>query len=206
MLLKMSHIGWVAIILVAVLAVAGGSPAAGTGAMNSDTVLPEHESPATAQIQAEPEKKEAEHKESGDKVKGAHLGAFWLIIGFLITVTVAFEVIKHYIEHLVRHTNAENIVKAVWGELTVLGFLAIVCFTINQAGTASLSLELYGEGETEEEKKEREEAFGENLETVHMIIFVIMVVFLCQALATIVYLSYKRKVGRCIARCGGSGG
>ena len=192
-----------AALMVAALGVAAADPA--VAAMHHDSVLPQSDElpahrksdmlqPAQAFELTEVRAENESESKSDSKVEGEVMGSFWLIISFLIAVTVAFEVFKHSIEHYVRHTNAEEIVQAVWGELTVLGFLAIVCFTITKAGTGNLSLELYGEGSTEEEKKENKEKFGENLEEVHMIIFIIMIVFLCQALATIGYLNWKRRV------------
>ena len=97
-----------------------------------------------------------------------------LIIGFLVAVTLIFEIAKHRVEHSVKHPPAESIVQvrliaapdaprlteaqAVWGELTVLGFIAVVVFLISHHGVTSISKAIYGDG------PENEMKLGENLE------------------------------------------
>merc|ERR1712159_587753 len=103
--------------------------------------------------------------------------AFLGIISLLVLFTVAFEHGKETVEELTRGTPAEPIAKAIFGELTVLGFLALVTFLIGKFGLDHVSTMIYGTSEAEDKAK-----LGESLEQIHMVIFMCMVIFVLEAL------------------------
>ena len=56
---------------------------------------------------------------------------------FLIAVTMFFEVFKDSVEEWVeeKNPNLMPVISAIWGELTVLGFIALITFFMLKAGT-----------------------------------------------------------------------
>jgi hypothetical protein len=97
------------------------------------------------------------------------------IVIFLILLTVAFEAVKEFLEEAV-NDDMKIIVEKLFGELTVLGFLAMVTFLITTSGYFSiLSERLLGE----------EDELLEYFEYVHFSIFFIMIFFVCQVLVLV---------------------
>jgi hypothetical protein len=98
------------------------------------------------------------------------------IVIFLILLTVAFEAIKEFLEEGV-HDDMKIVLDKLFGELTVLGFLAMFTFFITTSGHdfSILSERLLGE------KDELLEYF----EYVHFSIFFIMIFFVCQVLVLV---------------------
>ena len=88
------------------------------------------------------------------------LGAYVIIISFLVLMTIGFEIVRESIDEYIRGKPEQPIIQGVYSELTVLGFLAVLCFLGHKIGTQQLSLSIYGHT-PEEENKER---FGEDLE------------------------------------------
>lgn len=86
----------------------------------------------------------------------------------LVILSVAFELTKDKITESASE-NTKPIVDTMWMELTVLGFLSLLSFLVVKAGILDgLSTELFGEaGE-----------LAEIVETVHMMLFLVMVVFM----------------------------
>lgn len=98
-----------------------------------------------------------------------------LTVTALVGVSLAFETGK---EHLLERTSESMlpVIKSLFGELTLLGFIGVSLYLIFQMPwVASLSNELYG-NPSELDK------VGE---VVHMVLFMVMVLFLMQALAMV---------------------
>jgi Ca2+-binding EF-hand superfamily protein len=110
-----------------------------------------------------------------------NLWAFGGIITFLLSFTVLFENTKEKTVEKTRGSSQEPIVSSIFSELTVLGFLAMICFLITKFGLDHISLMVFGtsEGKEHEENKEK---LGEMLESIHMVIFLVMVIFIFEAL------------------------
>lgn len=96
------------------------------------------------------------------------------IVLLLIVLTLAFEYGKESIEESADR-NMEPIIQGLFGELTVLGFLSMVTFCVTKMGVFDkLGAYLFGEGE----EKELLEIF----ESVHFMLFFIMVFFVINVL------------------------
>merc|ERR1711959_157963 len=79
----------------------------------------------------------------------------------------------------------EPIVTSIFSELTVLGFLAMLCFLIVKFGLSHVSLMVFGDEAGTPEHEENKEKLTEMLESIHMIIFLVMVIFIFEALGMI---------------------
>lgn len=102
---------------------------------------------------------------------------------FLIAATLAFEFMRDGLEEAVTE-DMQIILEKLFGELTILGFLAIVTFVLTQTGILQkLSIEVFGE----------EEELLEYFEAVHFSIFFIMVFFVFQVLILIKEASETEK-------------
>lgn len=89
-------------------------------------------------------------------------------------MTIGFEEME---EHLEEHTskNLKPIIESLFGEMTILGFLSAITFTVTKMGVfESLSSYLFGE--------EEDEFLIELFELVHFTIFFIMILFVIQVL------------------------
>ena len=116
------------------------------------------------------------------------------IVLLLIFLTILFELLKdHAEEHASR--NAKPIVEALFGELTVLGFLSVFTFVATHTGILQkLGEHLLGPA--------RHEDVLEAFESVHYTIFFIMVFFVIQVLVLVkeaseteeLWLEYERIV------------
>ena len=96
------------------------------------------------------------------------------IVLLLIVLTLAFEYGKESIEESADR-NMEPIIQGLFGELTVLGFLSMVTFCVTKMGVFDkLGAYLFGEGEEEE--------LLEIFESVHFMLFFIMVFFVINVL------------------------
>ncbi|KAH8066319.1 hypothetical protein JL722_754 [Aureococcus anophagefferens] len=94
-----------------------------------------------------------------------------LTVTILVAISLAFE-FGH--EHLLEHTSEtmRPIVESLFSELTLLGFIGLTLFLVfKMAWLKELSEKLYGE----------ENEITELGEAVHMVLFLIMVIFLAQA-------------------------
>jgi hypothetical protein len=97
-----------------------------------------------------------------------------LIVLLLILLTIAFEHAKEHVEETADR-NMKPIIRSLFGEMTVLGFLSIFTFCVTKLGVfEQLSIQLFGEQE--------EEALLETFEFVHYLLFFIMVFFVCLVL------------------------
>jgi hypothetical protein len=98
----------------------------------------------------------------------------WIVV-LLIFLTVAFEAIKEFLEEEV-NDDMKVILEKLFGELTVLGFLAMVTFIITTTGYFSiLSKYLFGE----------KEELLEYFELIHFSIFFIMIFFVGQVIVLV---------------------
>jgi hypothetical protein len=88
----------------------------------------------------------------------------------LITITIAFELVKHHMEHNVPPMMSK-IMQAMFGELTVLGFIALCAFLAIKFGViANLSTRIYHDPEH----------LLHLFEDIHFMLFFVMIVFLFQ--------------------------
>jgi len=100
------------------------------------------------------------------------------IVLFLLFLTIGFEWLKEHLEHAVTE-DLEPVIEKLFGEMTVLGFLSMVTFILNEAGFFRfLSFKIYGENEDGEE-------LLEVFEVVHFAIFFVMVFFFVQVVVLI---------------------
>jgi hypothetical protein len=89
------------------------------------------------------------------------------IVLFLILLTIAFEKAKQYILHAADR-NLKPTIEAIFGEMTVLGFVSAISFTLSQLGVFSiLSENLFHE----------DDILLELFEFVHYFLFLIMIFF-----------------------------
>ena len=90
---------------------------------------------------------------------------------FLISVTIGFELGKHKLEHEVPPIMT-SVMNAMFGELTVLGFIALVAYMMLRSGVIeALSLIIYEDGEH----------LIHLFEDIHFMLFFVMLTFLVQA-------------------------
>jgi hypothetical protein len=99
----------------------------------------------------------------------------------LITFLVIFSVIWETATDALKEGVDEQlmpIVRGLFGELTLMGFLGLTMFIIGKTDLlTSLSKTIYVGGESDQ--------FGEQFETVHMVIFMVMVIFFIQIVLVI---------------------
>lgn len=94
------------------------------------------------------------------------------IIALLIAITILFEEVKEKVEETASR-NMKPIIKALFGEMTILGFLSACTFIITKTPFPNqLSERLFGE----------EELLVEVFEMVHFAIFFIMICFVAQVI------------------------
>ena len=112
----------------------------------------------------------------GVKERFTYATCITCILSFLILCTVIFE----WIKDMVLESATEQlrpILNQMFSEMTVLGFIGIVAFFINKAEFLdNISENVFGT--SEEEKAELKEMF----ENVHMMIFLVMIIFIVQVL------------------------
>ena len=109
------------------------------------------------------------------------LVAFVVVVG-LVLVTIGFEYAKDYVEEVL--PKYQVVLDRVWGELTVLGFLALVTFLMVQSGVLPIvSALVYGD----------EEHLVHLFERIHFALFAVMIFFLVDALWLLVAANKMRK-------------
>ena len=97
------------------------------------------------------------------------------IVTMLVTVTIVFEKAKHHLEHNVPPMMSA-VLSALFGELTVLGFIALYAFFMLQTGVIpAVSILVYGDSEH----------MLHLFEEIHFLLFFVMVIFLMQAFALV---------------------
>ena len=100
-----------------------------------------------------------------------------VIVLLLIILTILFEEIKEHVEHSAP-TNMKPIIGSLFGELTVLGFLSIFTFCVTKLGFfEQLSVQIFGH--------EEEEELLEMFESVHYMLFFVMVFFVIGVLGLV---------------------
>ena len=96
---------------------------------------------------AEEEEEEEEEEEDPDHFEEVELIVVVVIALFLILATLAFEWMKDTLEESVSE-DLEVILEKLFGELTILGFLAMVTFFLTQTGVLQeISEHVFGEEE-----------------------------------------------------------
>lgn len=109
------------------------------------------------------------------------------IVLTLISLTILFEKTKHAVEHAAGRA-LRPIIKALFGELTVLGFLSAITFCLQRAHAfyflSRLISDYDGESQEEDDEVENEEAdeVFELVESIHFGMFGVMVIFLISVL------------------------
>jgi len=116
--------------------------------------------------QGEQEKKEALEEKVTD------MEVVLVICMILISLTMFFEWLRHYLQRHTPHMMS-NILTALFGELTVLGFIAVFTFFLLASGFMHyMSNQIYHESDR----------LIELFEAVHFDLFFVMIIFLVQAL------------------------
>lgn len=119
--------------------------------------------------------------------------AVFLTAVFIVVISICFEQGRHYVEH---HASKvmQPMIQTLFAELTLLGFVGMLFFFAQRGKFLSiLSADIFGE--------EEQGLLSEIFETVHYVLFLIMVVFLAQTLALVAYGRWSEKYWRfCEAR------
>ena len=126
-------------------------------------------------VEVEADAEESEQKEEEEEPNAVVLdSSISTIVLLLIALTLIFEYAKESIEESADR-NMGPIIQGLFGELTVLGFLSMVTFCVTKMGVFdTLGARLFGEGEEEE--------LLEIFESVHFMLFFIMVFFVINVL------------------------
>jgi len=96
--------------------------------------------------------------------------SIWGIVTFLVVLSISFEHAKERLDESVSET-MKPVLATFFAEMTLLGFIGLVFFFINKLEMLNgLSETLFGE----------EEALNEMFEMVHMVLFLVMMIFLTQ--------------------------
>lgn len=98
----------------------------------------------------EVEENENEINESEEVTNLTELQTVVSIALLLIALTVGFEAMKEWLEHTVASTceDMEITLEKLFGEMTVLGFLAIITYVFTQTGLfTQISIRVFGNGE-----------------------------------------------------------
>jgi hypothetical protein len=106
--------------------------------------------------------------------------SIFLLITVLIALTICFEYGK---ESLMEATSKRMLVvlDVLFSEMTVLGFLSLITFTITQTHELDeLSVRMFEDIDNEDEKTK---LLTETLEIVHMDLFLVMIIFVLQTLS-----------------------
>eukprot|EP00936_MAST-01D_sp_MAST-1D-sp1_P001148 g1148.t1 len=119
--------------------------------------------PETKMCKAEPEEEEESHA-SGSLMTNCAI----IILTIIIVISVLFDLGKEKLMEAISK-NLQPVVTSMFAELTLLGFIGLIMFMVSFTNALSpLSTTLLGEGE----------AMNELIEKVHMIVFLVMVIFL----------------------------
>jgi Ca2+-binding EF-hand superfamily protein len=109
--------------------------------------------------------------------------AFFMCIVCVILLTVFFESQKGRVKAWVAGGRLEATVDAMFGELTVLGFIGLIAFAMQKAGLlTAVSKMVFSEGDP----KENAERVPEMVETLHIQVFFIMLTFIAEVVFLIV--------------------
>eukprot|EP01062_Namystynia_karyoxenos_P066144 TRINITY_DN6014_c0_g1_i1.p1 TRINITY_DN6014_c0_g1~~TRINITY_DN6014_c0_g1_i1.p1 ORF type:complete len:1627 (+),score=386.24 TRINITY_DN6014_c0_g1_i1:86-4882(+) len=139
----------------------------------------------TARGAARSEDDAAPGEEKGEEGSLAYEEAAAIATLFLIVLTIVFEEGKHHAEENSNGEGLRIVVQALFGELTVLGFIGLIMFiaTRRQLHLRDLSLWLFGEGE----------ALQELVENLHMALFGVMMLFLSTHMSLVSQVRAMRK-------------
>lgn len=132
---------------------------------------------------------EAEEKMTKDsKLSDRVLLSFLALVTVLILGTVAFEESKQSLHRAVMGSPMLPLVNSLFSELTTLGFLGVATFVITKSDILQdISAKLFGSDE--EDRK----LLIEMLEQIHLMIFLVMVIFLVKAVSMVGYMNANKK-------------
>lgn len=103
------------------------------------------------------------------------------IITLLLVVTVLFERMQEYLYHNMSSRFTRPMISSLFEEMTVLGFLSLVTFSISQAGLLKrVSVKIFDHSE------EGEHELTELFEEVHYLLFAVMILFIVQVIVLLV--------------------
>lgn len=109
----------------------------------------------------------------------------------LVMATIGFDFVKESIIEYVEESQLAPVVDAMFGELTVLGFIGLVSFMLGKLKVFTWISEKVYSSEiakaTGEEKLELEKEVPEIFENLHMMLFMVMCIFILEVLLTIYY-------------------
>lgn len=97
------------------------------------------------------------------------------IVTFLVALSIAFEKGKEKLNEAYGKTHVKPVLESFFAEMTLLGFIGLVFFFISKFNALEpISIKLFGE--------EEDEKLNEMFETVHMVLFMVMMIFLIQVI------------------------
>ena len=139
--------------------------------------------------EAEEHEAEAEEEEE-ERERWAEANTTWAVFVILILVTLAFESMQETLDEKAG-VDLGEIVDELFGELTVLGFIGLLTSALISSGIAEdLSDHIFGAASEAEALQgecpvEEEPQLVEILEDLHMKLFFMMVVFICEVVVLI---------------------
>jgi len=106
------------------------------------------------------------------------------IVLVLIFLTIVFEKTKHHAEHAAGRVLGP-LVDALFGELTVLGFLSVITFCLEKAGLFLALTKLISQELDDGEDGDQDDEVFELVESIHFGMFFIMVIFMVTVLTEV---------------------
>ena len=149
-------------------------------------------------LASSPEQKKEAQELSQNKIK---LYQAMIVITAIVGISIGFEICKDYLEENTREA-MKPILRNIFGELTILGFIGLVMFLVTKYGKKAINQAAYDLDFRDECKIVN--IFGNRLicsenplieltETVHMVLFMVMMLFLASAVM-LVKIGRKKEV------------
>lgn len=168
--------------------------------IDDDLVVPEHEADVLAESgkveeadgggaekEAGGEKKKEEHLTKESRLSNRVLWSFLALVTVLILGTVAFEESKQALHRAVMGSPMLPLMNSLFSELTTLGFLGIATFVITKSDVLQdISKKMFPDDE------EGSTVLIEMLEQIHLMIFLVMVIFLMKAVSMVVAMTVSK--------------
>jgi Ca2+-binding EF-hand superfamily protein len=120
--------------------------------------------------------------------------AFFCCLVALIMGTIFFEAVKDMILESVEDSSLAPVVDAMFAELTVLGFIGLISFVLvklNVLAEISEAVFRVGKRASEKEIEESRERVPEMFETLHMMLFLVMIIFIIEVM---ILLYFGRRI------------
>lgn len=118
---------------------------------------------------------------------------FFACLVFLVMGTIFFDYVKESIVEYVEESQLAPVVDAMFGELTVLGFIGLVSFVLEKLHVFTyiseqvFDQEIVDEGTNIKGQEEWQKKVPEIFESLHMLLFLVMVIFIFEVMLTIYY-------------------